>query len=147
MNVAEKKALLAAFVLRPCHWDAQAEAWARVLPHDSAEDYGEYFKKQVAAGEFQMYELLGATGRTTLLFLRIDRSYSLPEMVIEGTISHDKRPNMCGSFLPQIEDMARLAGCATVRFHTMRAGLIKVAIAGGYQICEVICRKEVRHVG
>lgn len=152
MNTVAKMALLAAFILRPCHWDAQAEAWARLLPHDSPEDYGEHFTALVRSGEAQAFELVTAPGapvagsRVAIVIARVQNIAGLGEFVIEGVYCAKNHNRLTAAFLPQLEAKARELGCATLRFHTMRPGLVETATQAGYRVCEVICRKDVRHV-
>lgn len=153
MKTVAKMALLAAFILRPCHWDAHAEAWARLLPHDSPEDYGEHFTALVRSGEAQAYELVTAQGaegaggsRVAIVIARVQNIAGLGEFVIEGVYCAKNHKGLTAAFLPQLEAKARDLGCATLRFHTMRPGLVETAVAAGYRVCEVICRKDVRHV-
>lgn len=140
--------LLSGFVLRPALWDSQAEAWARLLPHDSPEDYGRHFADMVKSGAARAYEVVKESDgrRVCIVVARVDRSYSSGEFVIEGAFCPENRGDLTAEFLPELEAKARDLNCATVRFHTMRPGLVAKAVQSGFRICEVICRKDVRHV-
>lgn len=145
MNLVAKTALLASFVLRPCHWDAQAAAWARLLPNDNPEEHAQLFAKMVTDGEAEAFEVAGPEGRIGVLVCHVDRSYPLPELAIHGAFSPETHRNLTAEFLPLIEAKTIELGCATVRFHTMRPGLVAKALGNGYQIREVILAKDVRH--
>lgn len=139
--------LVSAFVLRPAIWDRQAEAWARLLPHDSPEDYGALFSQMIKTGAARAFELVKNSDgrRVAIVVARVDRSYKSGELVIEGAFAPQNRGDLTAEFLPELEAKARDLGCATVRFHTMRAGLVAKAMQAGFRVCEVICRKDVRH--
>lgn len=148
MNQSAKTSLLSRFMLRPCHWDAQAEAWARKLPHDSPEDYGDHFSRLIKTGKARAFEVIEHDNpkRVAILIASEDRVYPSGELAIRGAYCAVNRGDLTAEFLPQIEALARVLNCATVRFHTMRPGLIKKAMQRGFRVCEVIVRKDVRHV-
>jgi len=140
--------LLSAFVLRPALWDREAEAWARLLPHDSPEDYGDLFSRLVKTGEAFAFELVKTdeNRRVGIVVARVDKSYKTGELHIKGAFSVENYGDLTAEFLPELEAKARELGCATIRFHTMRPGLVSKAMRAGFRVCEVICRKDVRHV-
>lgn len=146
MNLRAKMALLASFVLRPCHWNAQAEEWARLLPSDTPVEHAAVFSELVRSGRCQAFEAVGPDGRVGVIVADVDRAYNPPEFAVRGAFSPETGERLTEHVLPQIEALARQNGCATVGFHTMRPGLLRKAMAQGYGICEVIVRKDVRHV-
>jgi hypothetical protein len=70
----------------------------------------------------------------------------MPEFAIRGAFSPESGERLTEKVLPQIEELAREHGCATISFHTIRPGLLRKAMAQGFRVCEVIVRKDVRHV-
>ncbi len=148
MNPAAKTAklaLLGAFILRPAAWDARAEGWSRLLPHDWPGEHSAHLGEMVSTGRAQMLELLRDGERIGFLVYEIDRDFAPPEFVILAAYSGDARVSVTAHCLPEIEATARAIGCATIRFHTMRPGLIARARAAGFRVSEVIARKDIRH--
>ncbi len=148
MNKSAKISLLSRYMLRPFHWDQLAEAWARLLPHDSPQDYSEAFSRMVKAGEAQAFEVVDPAqpGRVAMVVARVDRKYPSGELAIHAAYAPENQGDMTAEFMPEIEALARKLNCATVRFHTMRPGLVAKALKQGFRVCEVIVRKDVRHV-
>lgn len=141
---AAKIALLAGFLLRPGNWDAEAEAWSRLLPHDWPGEHSGHLGERVASGEAQAVDILQDGVRVGVLVYDVDQSFSSPEMVILAAYS--AAPGSCditAHCLPQIKQHAHEIGCATIRFHTMRPGLIAKCIKSGFRVSEVVMRTNV----
>lgn len=139
-----KSALLGRYVVSRIPWDEQAAAWSALLPHDRPELHGDHLGALVKSGKASAYELRGPAGRMAILVASISTRYAEPELNIVAAYCAENMGDLTAEFLPQLEEQARAAGCATVRFHTMRPGLIAKAQAHGFRACEVIMRKDLR---
>lgn len=145
MNAATAKLdLLAAAVLRPAMWDATAEAWSRLIPHDWPGDHAEELREMVVSGAAEMVEVHTAAGHVGFVVYQVDDSFPQPELIVVSAYGADTEHDLTSEVLPQLEKIARSAGCASIRFHTMRAGLIRKAMAEGWRVSEVLMRKDVR---
>lgn len=160
MNVAPhnaplaKLALLAAVILRPGLWDAQAQAWSKLIPHDFPSDYIEHWTKLIRSGDAEVLDILAVTPGTEIktgvrvgvVVVTICHDFLTPELIVLGAFSSDKHADLTEVSLTQIQEIADSKGCGSVRFHTMRPGLIAKALRAGFTVSEVIMRKEVvRH--
>lgn len=146
MKLASKIALLGAFILQPCHWDEQAEAWSRALPHDWPGSHAGVLAEAVKSGRASMLNITHNGKRVGFIVYRIDRDFTLPEFEIIAAYSGEGRIDVTASCLDQLADLAAREGCASIRFHTMRPGLIAKAEAAGYRVSEVIMRRDVKKV-
>lgn len=144
MSHAAKLALLAALVLRPGNWDAQAAAWSKLIPHDWPGECGDSWEKMIAAGEAEIVFAEKNGERIGFIVFNINREFPSPELVVLGAFSPASRFDLTAETLPQIESLGLLRGCKTVRFHTMRPGLIAKSLRAGFVVSEVILRKEIR---
>ncbi|MCM2274628.1 MAG: hypothetical protein NDI75_07560 [Candidatus Didemnitutus sp.] len=149
MSVAAKVSLLSAYVLRPGHWDATAEQWSRMLPHDWPGDAAKNLADLVASGAAEVWKLY-REGEDTgdahgLLVASVDRNFSPPEFVVQAAYSlAPGNADLTAQCLPAIEARARSLGCGTVRFHTMRPGLVAKSLRAGFHVSEVVMRKPLR---
>jgi len=140
MSQFAKIALLGALMLRPGVLDAQAKAWAEKLPHDFPGEFSDHWAGLIDDGT----EALEATKdgeRIGLVLFKLDAAFTPPEFVIQGAFSPVNGAQLTEHLLPQIEAIARARGCGTVRFHTMRAGLVAKAQSAGWRVSEVVMRK------
>jgi len=145
---AAKIALLAGFILRPGHWDDQADAWSKLLPHDWPGTHAETLGEKVKSGELRCLDLLkeGSPEKIGTVLYDIDSQFPQPEMVIVAAYSGANKFDVTAHCLPELEALAVSLGCATIRFNTMRAGLVAKTSRNGWRVSEIIMRKDVRHV-
>ena len=148
MMHATKIALLASFILRPGNWDAQAEAWSRLIPHDWPGSHADRLGEIVKSGSAECMDLSHSESleRIGVLVYTVDRSFDLPEMVILAAYAGDPHYDITAHCLAELEASARSLGCATIRFHTMRPGLVRKSIRAGWRLSEAVMRKDIRHV-
>lgn len=150
-----KLALLAAVILRPGLWDAQAEAWSKLIPHDHPADYLKHWGKLIQDKDAEVFDILAvqpgsdvASGvRVGVVIVTVCHDFLTPELIVLGAFSSDKYADLTEVSLAQVEDIAESKGCRSVRFHTMRPGLIAKALRSGFTVSEVIMRKEVNRHG
>lgn len=126
--------------LKPSGWDAQAEAWAKLIPHDSPVDLVGSLRSMVQEGRAHVADMVTAAGRVGVVFYEIVDYPRSQELVVHGCYGTDAA-ELHLSLIPQIEDLGRRLGCKTVRFHTMRPPLVERAKLAGYHVSEVILRK------
>jgi hypothetical protein len=142
MSRAAKVALLGAVMLRPCAWDASAEEWSRLIPHDWPGDHVSELREAVTRGEAKAVQIETERGAVGFVVYYVDASFPRPELVLMAAYGRD-RLDLTAELLPQLETLAGRLGCASVRFHTMRPGLVAKAQAAGFHVSEVILRKAV----
>jgi hypothetical protein len=150
-----KLALLASVLLTPGHWDAQAQAWSRLIPHDWPGDYVDHWTKLIAARKAEVFDVLEPvqkvadnagnfdTRRVGVVIVTVCHDFPTPELIVLGAYSKESRMPLTLDAMPQIENIARFKGCATIRFHTMRPGLVSKALLSGFTVSEVVMRKDV----
>lgn len=146
MNLAAKSAklaLLGAFILQPAQWDAQAEAWSRLLPHDWPGEHRGQLAALVTSGEAVLMDLRRDGERIAFVVYRVDRHFPEPECVIVAAYSAAGKIDATELCLDELQDLAARIGCATLRFNTMRPGLIAKAQRAGGRVSEVIVRFDV----
>lgn len=133
---ASKMELLTGFILKPGTWDTDAAAWSRRIPHDWPGDHAENLLRQFNAGEIQLVHVHEDGRKVGFLAYTKDGR----EFVIVSCFSRTGE-DFVSQALPQIEALALASGCDSLRFHTMRAGLIKKALPLGFRVSEIILRK------
>lgn len=134
---ASKMDLLAGLVLQPGTFDDEAAAAARRIPHDWPGDHVETLRAQVEAKEISLVHVYENGARAGFLAYGIDGR----EFVIVSAFARTGE-NFTEKIMPQIEALALASGCSSLRFHTMRAGLIHKAIPLGFRISEIVLRKS-----
>jgi hypothetical protein len=138
----QRIAVLAALMLRPGIWDAQAAAWSRLIPHDWPGDFAEHWAALIREKKAEVCDAVIEGRRVGVVVFSICREYPTPELVILGAFASAGGHDLTAEAFPQIYRLAIERGCRTVRFHTMRAGLIAKAVAAGWTVSEVVVRKD-----
>lgn len=140
MTTAAAKSLFLALVRAP--WDEQAAAWSKLIPHDWPGENDKILAEAVAAGTAELFQVTRDGKAVGIVVTEVDHGFNPPELLVRAAYARDMKP--CALELGDLLDgIAKSKGCGTVRFHTMRGGLIAKARAHGWQISEVILRKNV----
>lgn len=129
--------------MRPANWDAQAEAWSRRIPRDVPGRYEEELAAKVSRGAAHLAHVETDAGLAGIIVYSVARVGSERELLIIAAFGGQDRRDLTAEVLPEIEKLAVRMECKTVRFHTMRPGLIEKTTAQGFRISEVILRKTV----
>lgn len=139
MKHADQLAALARCVLRPAQWDENAQAWSRLLPADHPEDLTAFLAAEVNSGRSKVSHLVKDGARVGFLVFTVTEAH---ELLVQAAFARDTGGNLLAEFMPRLEQLARECECDTIRFHTMRAGLIVAAQRHGFRVSEVIMRKD-----
>lgn len=140
MNADAKLDLLSRALLRPGRWDAFADACARRIPHDEPGDFSAYLRERVANGSASLAWVETANGRAGFVVYSVSTFGAAREFVVLAAFASD-RSDLTAECVPQLETLARSENCSTLRFHTMRPGLIRKAESLGFHVSEIILRK------
>ncbi|WP_299394634.1 hypothetical protein [Pelagibius sp.] len=120
-------------------WDAQAVLDLSALKDDVGLDW---YRGEVKAGRLAVYGAHLGRQRVGTVLLRYEQLDKGREMVIVAAAGYS-RADLVALFLPRLETIARLYGCRSVRFHTVRAGLVRKAQRRGYAPVDIVLRKVV----
>lgn len=142
MNAAAKLALLSRVVLAPAIWGENAERWSRGIPHDFPGDFAAHLKHQCESGPCEVREIVADGAPVGFLVFEIDHIPECPpELVIHAMAGRDGS-DLSEAVAPRLLELARELSCRTVRFHTMRPGLVKKARQLGFHVSEIVLRAD-----
>lgn len=105
-----------------------------------------WWRRQVEQGAFGVIAVLVDGARVASVLWELGGHGGRPCFVIRGAAGDDPRFDLMGSVLPELEGYARRLGCALVRFHTRRRGLIARALDMGYRAPSFALVRELGHV-
>lgn len=140
MTSAESKVL--SLALARSNWTEQADAWAAQLPHDSPGLARRFLHEAVTSGTAELFHITRAGKVVGMVVAEVDHGFNPPELLVRAGYSSDHTP-ITPEIFGLLEQIARERGCGTLRFHTMRGGLIARAEAAGWRVSEIILRKNV----
>lgn len=120
--------------------DAETAAAARNIPHDEPGDFVEFLRAKIARGAAHVADAVNASGTVGFLVYAVSPFGAEKELVLVAAFGRD-RSDLTAEFMPEIDALARSLGCGTVRFHTMRPGLVTKAKELGFRVSEMVLRK------
>jgi hypothetical protein len=128
-----------ALTLRRATW-AEIEAPIGVL--DNPECSLEWYRRQVAGGGLHALAVESAERIVAGVLVRIEPADWGMEFVIVAASGGARGRDLVAEVIPQLESLAALMQCGSVRFHTSRAGLGEKAERAGYAGVETVYRKR-----
>jgi hypothetical protein len=132
---------LARFVLLPSQWGPEADRWARSLPADSPENTAEDLAQRVREGTAKVCDLMEGETKRGFIVFTVTPGH---ELFVLAAFGRAKRENLMEVLIPLVDALARAAECDSVRFNTMRPGMIRRAQEHGFRVSEIIMRKAVK---
>lgn len=118
--------------LAQCSQLSEAEILLRGIPQDNTAGHVNFILDKINKGEARAFDIKKAGSKVG--FAIVEKSGSdLWVLAMKGT----KFFNVKETVLPHLETLAREAGCSTIRFKTVRAGLIDVGLSSGFAISSV----------
>lgn len=144
MNATAKIPLLTRYVLRPAQWDENAAAWSKTIPHDFPGDFAALLKRKVSEGSWFARQIVKAGELVGFLVFDVEILGECPPELVVIALAGRDGSDMSEAALPYIFQIAVEMECKTVRFHTMRPGLISKAQKHGFRVSEIILRADVK---
>ena len=126
--------------IEPSKWDSEAALLLiPALPHDPDFTIND-LAYSVNMGESTLFTVTDNDGIVKAAFvLRKEGS----EMVMVAVGGHLQGASVTGLLSPYVEEVAAQNGCASIRTHTRKKGIERLAIKAGWERSEVIYRKAV----
>ncbi len=130
-------------------WDdiaREALSNPRVSPGDDPIMAADWYEREVTEGRLHLMRYSDGEGRPVAhVAWWIDPNSATPEggaeFVIAGAVSALPSIDLVGALLPGLEGMARAMGCVSIRFHTIRDGLVKKVENMGWERSEIVMRR------
>ncbi|MBC7367166.1 MAG: hypothetical protein H7343_10220 [Undibacterium sp.] len=122
-------------------FDAATAAAARFIPHDEPGDFVEFLRGKVVRGEASVCDIETASGVVGFGVYSVSKFGTARELLVIAAIGSRDKTDITAEVMPELETLARANDCASIRFHTMRPGLVKKVTAHGYRVAEMILRK------
>lgn len=124
-----------------------AALWSDQLAEELAEIANDvaplsWWREEIERGAWKVLDCMAGGARVGVIVYRIDAKPACHELVIVGAVGSDPSgEQLLPRALPLLEKMAAAMGCATVRAHTTRLGLVAAMREQGYSAAEWVLRK------
>lgn len=122
--------------LRECSHLSEAEILLRGIPQDNTAGHVDYILDKINKGEARALDIKKSGVKVGFCVYEICGS-DFWILAMKGTTHFDVAKNV----LPFLEQLAKDKRCSTIRFKTVRAGLIDISLKNGFQISSVEMQK------
>lgn len=129
--------LLQALTIRECEASAHAGLISRI-PGDDPTIHADYFAAEVRAGRAQVAELVRSGECVGVIVWRTEGEACV-ELVIMGLIA-TASVNLQSEIMDVLRTLAARENARSIRFHTVRPGLIRQMTACGFRVSEAVLR-------
>lgn len=128
------------YAARLAAWSERAELWQHRIPFDDPHEFRDILRRQVEEGSAKLCELTRDGEPVGMLLYRVE-SYAARELVVIAAYCSDRSIDWSDWLAAFVENLARGLSCGSIRFHTLRPGLVEHVIGHGYRAAEIILRK------
>ena len=128
--------------LRRGDWDGEAKEFAKRIPHDNPTAHIHTLCRDVEAGGLEVLNVEINGQRAGICVYKIEEK-AKKEMVIIAAFAVSGNNDLTLKLLPVMENFAKESGCASMRFHTCRGGLVEKSFLQGFRVSEVVMRKTI----
>lgn len=133
-------------LLERAPWDAIASEYENRIPFDSPHERPDVLRRMVTEGRATLHQVLDRDREQIgILVTRVDVGTAGRELVIVAVCARGKSAvPISPQFAEAFDALARAEQCCTIRFHTMRHNLARLACEQyGYRITEIVLRRDV----
>jgi hypothetical protein len=144
MNAQASKNLTG-LAVKLAEWSEDADKWQHSIPFDNPTAWNDYLARGVKDGSFVLLDITHKGERVGILVYRVDAS-AARELVIVAAYCNPIPGEDVSSFIVKTsEAIGHKENCQSVRFHTLRPGLITKTTKAGFRVAEIVLRKSLEN--
>ena len=110
------------------------------IPFDCPWDWRTETLEQIQNGKLHCAEIISGDKKTGILVYAVIDENGARELFVSCVFCTETKP--FAELSPIVDAIAAANQCQSIRFHTSRPGMVKVAENFGYKIAETIVRKK-----
>ena len=126
--------------------ECDAPDWEKI-PFDAPHQHVDILRRLYDSGQCTRCDVMTDKGvQTGSLYYQVEQGF-LRELVVLGVyIDHSEAAPSNVPLLNNVCDkLANKENCVSVRFHTVRAGMVSCALHYGWRVSEIIMRRDAKH--
>lgn len=122
----------------------EAAILLRRIPNDDPINFSDFVRSRLATGEYKSFDILfGETTIGVTVYSIEEYPGGYKELISIATYTKEAIPGFQDFWQTEIENVAKRNGCKSIRFHTVRHGLIKLSLLHGWHVAEIVMRKRI----
>lgn len=122
---------------------SEAEIFLRKIPNDDPVSFVDYVTARIKRGEYHAKDILLSNSKIGLTVYFVEDFGNHREFVSVATYTNQHAPGFSEFWTTEIERLAHSLNCKSIRFATVRHGLIKLALSRGWNVTEITLRKYI----
>jgi hypothetical protein len=118
-----------------------AEVFLRKIPNDDPVSFVDFVVARIRSSEYRACDIILGTEKIGITVYFVECFGSYREFVSVATYTNQPAPNFSAFWQSEIEKLARSLFCQSIRFATVRHGLVSLALRNGWNVTEITLRK------
>lgn len=143
MNTQAKKNLTG-LAVKLATWSDDADRWQHSIPFDNPTAWNDYLARGVKDGSFVLLDITNNGERVGLLVYRVDASAARELVIVAAYCNPIPGVDVSTFIVETSEALGKKENCQSVRFHTLRPGLITKTTKAGFRVAEIVLRKSLQ---
>lgn len=135
------RATLDNFALKTTASLTDAEIFLRKIPNDDPVSFTELVIPRIRSGEYRAKDIFLGDEKIGITVYFVECFDLHREFVSVATYTNQRAPGFSDFWLSEISRLARSLQCHSMRFSTVRHGLVKLALADAWHVAEITVRK------
>lgn len=123
---------------------SDAEIFLRKIPNDDPVSFVDYVTDRIKRGEYHAKDILLENSKIGLAVYFVEDFGNHREFVSVATYTNQHAPDFSAFWTTEIERLAHSLNCKSIRFATVRHGLVKLALDSGWNVTEITLRKYLK---
>lgn len=122
-----------------------AEIFLRNIPNDDPVSFVDFVVSRIRTGEYRSSDITLNNEKIgiTVYFVEEFDGGKYREFVSVATYTNQPAPAFSDFWQTEIEKLARSLKCQSIRFATVRHGLVSLALRNGWNVTEITMRKYI----
>lgn len=118
-----------------------AEVFLRKIPNDDPVSFTDLVISRIRSGDYQAREIFFGENKIGVTVFFVESFGTHREFVSVATYTNQHAPDFGKFWNDEVNRLARSLHCSSLRFSTVRHGLVQRALTGGWSLVEVTLRK------
>lgn len=122
---------------------SDAEIFLRKIPNDDPVSFVDFVMRKIRTREYEARDIYNGKEKIGLTVYYVESFDNWREFVSVATYTGKSAPGFADFWGDAIASLARELSCKSVRFATVRHGLVKLALESGWNVTEITMRKYI----
>ena len=120
-----------------------AEVFLRKIPNDDPVSFVDFVVARIRSGEYKAKDIFSGHEKIGITVYFVEDFGNHRELVSVATYTNASAAGFSDFWQAEIVNLARALKCKSIRFATVRHGLVSLALRNGWNVTEITMRKYI----